>query len=61
MQAVCARSLTSCPLLIAFLKHSCSLSSGKGDPPLKRKWISLEKLLSLLISITSFEEMFEKP
>ena len=36
-QAVWIRSLTSLPLFTAFLKHSCNLSSVKGDPPLKKK------------------------
>ena len=36
-QAVWIRSLTSLPLFTAFLKHSCILSSVKGDPPLKKK------------------------
>ena len=36
-QAVWIRSLTSLPLLTDFLKHSCNLSSVKGDPPLRRK------------------------
>ena len=35
-QAVWIRSLTSLPLFTAFLKHSCNLSSFKGDPPLKK-------------------------
>ena len=34
-QAVWIRSLTSLPLLTDFLKHSCDLSSVKGDPPLR--------------------------
>ena len=36
-QAVWIRSLTSLPLFIAFLKHSCNLSSVKGDPHLQKK------------------------
>ena len=36
-QAVWIKSLTSLPLFIAFLKHSCNLSSVKGDPHLQKK------------------------
>ena len=36
-QAVWIRSLTSLPLFTAFLKHSCNLSSVKGDPHLQKK------------------------
>ena len=36
-QAVWIRSLTSLPLFTAFLKHSCNLSSVKGDPHLQMK------------------------
>ena len=37
MQAVCIKSLISFPLVTAFLKHSCNLLSGKGDPPLNKR------------------------
>ena len=36
-QAVWIRSLTYLALFTAFLKHSCNLSSVKGDPSLKKK------------------------
>ena len=36
-QAVCIKSLISLPLVIAFLKHSCNLWSGKGDPPKNKR------------------------
>ena len=36
-KAVWIRSLTFFNLFTAFLKHSCNLSSVKGDPPLKMK------------------------
>ena len=36
-QAVWIRSLTSLPLFTTFLKHSCNLSSVKGDPHLQKK------------------------
>ena len=37
IQAVCTRSLTSFALFTATLKHSCSLSSTRGDPPWRKK------------------------
>lgn len=37
IQAVCTRSLTSFALFTATLKHSCSLSSTRGDPPWREK------------------------
>lgn len=37
IQAVCTRSLTSFALFTATLKHSCSLSSARGDPPWRKK------------------------
>ena len=39
IQAVCTRSLTSFALFTATLKHSCSLSSARGDPPWRKKKI----------------------
>ena len=36
-QAVWIMSLTSLPLVTTFLKHSCNLSSVKGDPHLQKK------------------------
>ena len=37
IQAVCTRSLTSFALFTATLKHSCSLSSTRGEPPWRKK------------------------